>query len=202
MAECAPGGPMTPSALILIADRYLLDSQLLERRLGRDLAVASCRPDALGSADLAGPALVLVDAALDHATFAQVSARAACLGLLYDQVDTLVRERAATPTVRLVASRLDGLETLVTAVADVVRGADRSAVPVQRPTSGRPDLSRREREVLTLMAKGLANRDIADQLSISPHTVRTHVQALLTKLDRGNRVSAVGAARAAGLLST
>jgi DNA-binding NarL/FixJ family response regulator len=52
------------------------------------------------------------------------------------------------------------------------------------------------------MAKGMGNRDIADQLSISPHTVRTHVQALLTKLDRGNRVSAVGAARAAGLLSS
>jgi DNA-binding NarL/FixJ family response regulator len=187
--------------LVLIADRYLLDSQLLERRIGRETPVASCGPEALRRADL-GAALVLIDAAADAAVFAQVSAEAASVGLLYDQVDALLRERAATPVVRLVASRLDGMEPLVSAVSDVLRGADRSGVTASRTGSGRPELSRREREVLTLMAKGMGNRDIADQLSISPHTVRTHVQALLTKLDRGNRVSAVGAARAAGLLSS
>jgi DNA-binding NarL/FixJ family response regulator len=192
---------MTPMTLVLIADRYLLDSQLLERRIGRETPVASCGPEALRRADL-GAALVLIDAAADAAVFAQVSAEAASVGLLYDQVDALLRERAATPVVRLVASRLDGMEPLVNAVSDVLRGADRSGVTASRTGSGRPELSRREREVLTLMAKGLGNRDIADQLSISPHTVRTHVQALLTKLDRGNRVSAVGAARAAGLLSS
>ena len=192
---------MTPMTLVLIADRYLLDSQLLERRIGRETPVASCGPEALRRADL-GAALVLIDAAADAAVFAQVSAEAASVGLLYDQVDALLRERAATPVVRLVASRLDGMEPLVSAVSDVLRGADRSGVTASRTGSGRPELSRREREVLTLMAKGMGNRDIADQLSISPHTVRTHVQALLTKLDRGNRVSAVGAARSAGLLSS
>jgi DNA-binding NarL/FixJ family response regulator len=193
---------MTPKTLVLIADRYLLDSQLLERRIGRETPVASCRPEALRRADLSAPALVLIDAAADAAVFTQVSAEAASVGLLYDDVDGLLRERAATPVVRLVASRRDGMEPLVSAVTDVLRGADRSGVTASRTGSGRPELSRREREVLTLMAKGLGNRDIADQLSISPHTVRTHVQALLTKLDRGNRVSAVGAARAAGLLSS
>jgi DNA-binding NarL/FixJ family response regulator len=192
---------MTPSELVLIADRYVLDSELLERRLGRETAVASCRPEALHRADLGAPALVLIDAAADAAVFTHVSSAAAAVGLLYDEVDPLLRERAAKPNVRLVALRLNGMEALVSAVIDVLRGDDRSTVTVTRSCSDQPELSRREREVLTLMAKGLGNRDIADQLSISPHTVRTHVQALLTKLDRGNRVSAVGVARAAGLLS-
>jgi DNA-binding NarL/FixJ family response regulator len=63
-----------------------------------------------------------------------------------------------------------------------------------------PCLSRREQEVLHLMAQGLGNRDIATTLDISPHTVRTHVQAVLAKFNKGSRVSAVGAARQAGLL--
>ena len=195
-------GPMTPSAPVLIADRYVLDSELLERRLGRETAVASCPPESLPRADIGEFALVLIDSAADPALFAHVATEAAAVGLLYDDVHPLLRERAVIPAVRLVASRLNGMDALVSTVTDVLRGADRSNVAVSRSGSDRPGLSRREREVLTLMAKGLGNQDIAHQLSISPHTVRTHVQALLTKLDRGSRVSAVGAARAAGLLST
>ena len=44
------------------------------------------------------------------------------------------------------------------------------------------DLSKREREVLTLMAEGLSNRGICDRLFLSPKTVETHVHSIFAKL--------------------
>jgi predicted ATPase/DNA-binding CsgD family transcriptional regulator len=55
--------------------------------------------------------------------------------------------------------------------------------------SRQPDslISPREREVLALVVEGRSNQEIADALFISVHTVKTHVAALLTKLDADNR---------------
>lgn len=50
-----------------------------------------------------------------------------------------------------------------------------------------PQLTRREREVLQLIAQGLTNRDIAEQLYISEGTVKTHVNHLLNRLGLRNR---------------
>jgi len=49
-------------------------------------------------------------------------------------------------------------------------------------------LSRREREVLALVAAGHSNKAIASALFVSPNTVKTHVASLLTKLDAASRV--------------
>jgi DNA-binding CsgD family transcriptional regulator len=51
-------------------------------------------------------------------------------------------------------------------------------------------LSRREVEVLGLVAQGMSNQDIADQLAISKHTVHRHVSSILTKLDLRSRAAA------------
>jgi DNA-binding NarL/FixJ family response regulator len=57
-------------------------------------------------------------------------------------------------------------------------------------------LSDREREILVLLAAGHVNRAIADALFVSPHTVKGHVSAILTKLGVANRIqAAVYAAR-------
>lgn len=48
-------------------------------------------------------------------------------------------------------------------------------------------LTRREREVATLVAKGLTNREIAGRLSMSERTAQNHVQHVLTKLGLANR---------------
>lgn len=62
-----------------------------------------------------------------------------------------------------------------------------------------PQLSDREREILTLIADGLTNAGIAARLSLSPRTVRNHVYSLYRKLQVHSRPEAIVRARAAGL---
>jgi LuxR family maltose regulon positive regulatory protein len=62
-------------------------------------------------------------------------------------------------------------------------------------------LSERELEVLQLVASGISNQDIADQLFIALSTVKKHVGNILVKLDTPNRVQAITRARELGLLS-
>jgi pimeloyl-ACP methyl ester carboxylesterase len=61
-------------------------------------------------------------------------------------------------------------------------------------------LSGREREVLALVASGLSDQEIADQLVLSYHTVHRHVANIRHKLGRGSRTAAVAEAARLGLL--
>ena len=61
-------------------------------------------------------------------------------------------------------------------------------------------LTDREREILTLVGKGLSNEEIADELVISPATVRTHTGRIMTKLDAHDRAQLVVAAYESGLV--
>jgi DNA-binding NarL/FixJ family response regulator len=67
-------------------------------------------------------------------------------------------------------------------------------------TSAAEPLTEREQEVLTLMAQGLQNKEIATQLVIGERTVKFHVSAILAKLGAGNRTEAVHMARQRGLV--
>lgn len=62
------------------------------------------------------------------------------------------------------------------------------------------ELTAREREVLQLIGEGLTNREIADRLSISPHTVQTHRVHIMNKLGLHNRAQLVSYAARLGLL--
>ena len=61
------------------------------------------------------------------------------------------------------------------------------------------ELTQREREVLALVARGLSNAEIADQLTLSLKTVRNHVSNILNKLQVSDRLQAALRAREAGL---
>ncbi|WP_144276226.1 response regulator transcription factor [Demequina sp. NBRC 110053] len=62
------------------------------------------------------------------------------------------------------------------------------------------DLSEREVEVLQLMARGMSNQEIAQELWVSPTTVKTHVSHILTKLGVRDRVQAVVEAYDSGIV--
>jgi DNA-binding NarL/FixJ family response regulator len=72
-----------------------------------------------------------------------------------------------------------------------------AAVPPQRLDG----ITEREREVLTLVGRGLSNSEIAAELFIGHATAKTHVARLLTKLDARDRVQLVIIAYRAGLVS-
>jgi DNA-binding CsgD family transcriptional regulator len=63
-----------------------------------------------------------------------------------------------------------------------------------------PEVTRREREVLRLLAEGLTNRQIAERLVVSEHTVHRHVTNILRKLELPSRTAAAAHAVRSGLL--
>jgi len=95
-------------------------------------------------------------------------------------------------------------------LAAAVRAVTRGEVVIESQTRRRltramrgdhTELTRREREVLALLAEGLSNRAIAERLVLSLHTVRTHVQTILRKLDAHSKLEAVAVATRDGLLA-
>lgn len=89
--------------------------------------------------------------------------------------------------------------------ADVARAVRMVALGMSlfepAPSGGAIQLSAREREVLERIAGGATNREIADALHLSPHTVKEHTSGLYRKLDARNRAEAVQRAQRLGLLS-
>lgn len=72
--------------------------------------------------------------------------------------------------------------------------------PELTPPAGLSLLTEREREVLRLVGRGLSNAEIAESSSISPHTAKTHVNRVMTKLDAHDRAQLVIIAYESGLL--
>ena len=72
-------------------------------------------------------------------------------------------------------------------------GADDGSVPLEK-------LSKRQKQLLVLLDKGLSNRDIAETLQISEHTVKVHLWRLFRRLNVKSRSQASHLARTRGLL--
>jgi two-component system, NarL family, response regulator LiaR len=95
-------------------------------------------------------------------------------------------------------------ETLLAAVRAVARGKTYIDPSVARQALGaapRQELTARETEVLRRLAQGLSNKEIAEALSISEETVKTHVSNVLAKLEAENRAQAIVQALKRGLVS-
>jgi two-component system NarL family response regulator len=73
-----------------------------------------------------------------------------------------------------------------------------AAIALQR--MAKPTLTQRELGVLQLLAEGRSNKDIARRLSITEGTAKTHVKAILTKLDAISRTEAVAVAHKRGMV--
>jgi DNA-binding NarL/FixJ family response regulator len=103
----------------------------------------------------------------------------------------LLKESPLADLGRALAVTTSGATYLDPAIAGVGGGP---------PTAG-PALTRREREVLSLLAEGLTHEQIGTRLSISAETVRTHVRKASERLGATNRTQAVAMALRLGLIS-
>ncbi len=100
----------------------------------------------------------------------------------------LLKNVGADELADAIRSAYAGRPTLAPEAAQVLIQASRQ--PVQPGF----DLTEREREVLSLLVKGMSNNDIADRLVVSRSTVKFHVSSILSKLNVSSRTEAVALA--------
>lgn len=105
------------------------------------------------------------------------------------------------------------LNDFVSAVTSVLEGEQIGMRHAVQPVEATPpkeqgarllakQLTKREREVLQMLVEGARTEEMADVLTISPNTVRTHVQNILTKLQVPSRLAAATFAVRHGILSS
>lgn len=137
--------------------------------------------------------LVLTTFDLDEYVYAAM--RAGASGFLLK--DTPAKELAGA--VRVVAEGNALLAPTVTKrlIEEFARRPEPSAPLAKLPE----ELTEREHEALTLLAKGMSNREIAAAMYVGEATAKTHVSRLLTKLGVRDRVQAVVLAYESGLVS-
>jgi two-component system, NarL family, nitrate/nitrite response regulator NarL len=168
-------------ALLLQSGAY--EPDVLVWDLGWEPQPALERISELKDLDLPIVALLPDDAA-NHAADAWA---AGARGLLPQNVE-------AELLVSALASVSLGLAVLHPALSDVLFTGERL------PAAPADALTPRELEVLGLLAEGLPNKNIARRLSISEHTVKFHVNAILSKLGAQSRTEAVVRATRMGLV--
>jgi len=110
----------------------------------------------------------------------------------------LPREAGSEEIVAAIHAAYTGLVLLDPAIAQQMVERVGSAT-TQIPTSYE-NLTPRENEVLAMLAEGLANREIADRLGVSDHTIKFHISSILDKLGASTRTEAVTLGLRMGLI--
>ena len=113
----------------------------------------------------------------------------------------LVKDTSPTELLRAVRVVADGDALLAPSatrrlIADVV-----SRAPGPEPTAGLGELTPREREILGLVGSAMSNDEIADRLTISKATAKTHVSRIMGKLEARDRAQLVVFAYESGLVT-
>ena len=97
---------------------------------------------------------------------------------------------------RQLSDLAQGLPALSPSIARRIVDHFRSTAATQKPDA---TLTPREKEVLTLIGRGLRNSEVADALSLTENTVATHIKSIYAKLDVSSRVEAALKASRMGL---
>jgi len=96
------------------------------------------------------------------------------------------------------------LNTALTTVAEGGTYVDprlHSALLSRRATQTQKSLSKREREIMDLLAQGLTGEQVAERLFLSPETIKTHIRNAMGKLEANTRVHAIAIALREGFIS-
>ncbi|HET6551656.1 MAG TPA: response regulator transcription factor [Solirubrobacter sp.] len=96
------------------------------------------------------------------------------------------------------------LTTALTTVAEGGTYVDPRLHPAllsRRATNTQKSLSKREREIMDLLAQGLTGEQVAERLFLSPETIKTHIRNAMNKLEANTRVHAIAIALREGFIS-
>ena len=171
------------------------DVVLMDIRMPRLNGVEATRR--IVNAELTTRVIILTTFDLDKYVYAAL--RAGASGFLLKDAqpaDLLAAIRAVAQGDAVIAPRVT--RRLLAAYAHRLPVPDASPTPEREKLEA---LTPREREVLALVAQGLSNLEIADQLVVSEATVKSHVGRILAKLDLRDRVQIVIFAYEMGLIS-
>lgn len=178
------------AAAVQLTRQHVPDVVLMDIRMPTLDGLAATRA-IVGDPALAGVrVVVLTTFELDEYVFEAMRAGASGFLVKHTEPSELVR------AVRVVAAGEALLSPSVTRRL-VQEFASRAKAPA---TVAMPDLTAREREVMTLVAEGLTNSEIGDRLFMSPATARTHVSRILGKLGARDRTQLVVLAYECGLV--
>lgn len=100
-------------------------------------------------------------------------------------ISYLFKKVSADDMAKAIRAAHQGISTYAPEVTEIL------VQSVRQSNSLFEDLTPRENEVLALMVKGLANNEIAEALTISLSTIKSHVSSILSKLDVGSRTEAI-----------
>ena len=181
----------------------MLAGLILPHASGDEIAALSRHKRRAADADVAAAFLELELFSDARAFLPQVTMPTLVLHRRGDRAVPISRGRelaSLLPNARFIALRgdshlphVDGQREVQRALAGFL-----DAVPVE--SNGDSPLSRREVEVLRLVAAGLSNREIASSLVLSEHTVHRHVANILRKLTQSSRAAAAAQATRAGYI--
>jgi two-component system response regulator DesR len=177
---------------------------LLERQPWVELCLAATSGDeALALAKRAKPHVALIDLFLGSESGAEI-----CEGLRAASPETKVLLVSGAGTISPEVARAAGASGFVSkdwGAPDVVKAVRMVGLgmdvftPAEDP--GQVELSAREREVVGLIGSGATNREIAEQLYLSPHTVKEYTSSVYRKLGVRNRAEAVKRAQRMGVIA-
>jgi DNA-binding NarL/FixJ family response regulator len=188
------GGASNGRQAVEVAAELAPDVVLMDIRMPELDGLAATRQ--ILAADHADPPRILVLTTFDLDEYVYEALRSGASGFLLKHAPA----SELVAAVRVVAAGDALLAPAVTRrlIADFV--AARPSGPTPRPaTLGR--ITERETEVLTLIARGLSNAEIAARLVLAEQTVKTHVSRIFTKLGLRDRAQAVVLAYESGLVA-
>ena len=205
---------MSPPRILLIDDHVLFRAGL---RMVLNAGLENLQMAEAGSLEQAlrdtiePPAIVLLDLKLQGLNGLEGMGllrrkwpQAAVVVLSSDSTSSTVRSALGRGAVAFV-SKADSADSILTVIRQVLLGLPITTVQTLPPEVGGKVLTRqlltpRQCEVLDLLCQGHSNRVIGQRLNLSEHTVRGHVQALLSALQVSSRSEAGYAARRLGLV--